>query len=70
MVKLNAKEIRKMSKEDREKKLQELKLELVKSRVSAAKTGSSKVKEIRKISARMITIGKEMERNKIIGEKK
>jgi ribosomal protein L29 len=51
-----SKEIQTMSKEDRKKNLQELKLELVKSRASASKTGSSKIKEIKKRIARIMTI--------------
>jgi ribosomal protein L29 len=69
MAKLNAKEIRKMSKEDREKKFHELELEIVKSRVNASKTGSSKVKEIKKLIARMITINKEPKNVNIGGKK-
>ena len=49
------KEIRNMNKEDREKKLKELKLEMIKARVGVAKSGSSKIKEIRKIIARIFT---------------
>jgi large subunit ribosomal protein L29 len=58
MATLKPKDIRNMSKEDREKKLKELKLELVKSRTSASKTGSSRIKDIKKIIARIITINK------------
>ena len=59
MATLKAKDIRKMGKEEREKKLEELKTELMKSRISASKTGSSKIKEIRKIIARILTINKQ-----------
>ncbi len=58
MVKLKAKDIRKMSKMEREEKMKELRMELVKSRVSASKTGNSKVREIKRLIARMITINK------------
>ena len=58
MAKLKAKEIRKMSKEEIRKKLEELKMELLKSRVNASKTGSSKVKEIKRLIARLLTIDK------------
>lgn len=47
-----------MSKEDREKKLKELRLELVKSKASAVKTGGAKTKEIKKIIARILTLNK------------
>ena len=52
------KEISKMTGEERKKKFKEIKLELMKSRVSAAKTGSSKTREARKIIARMFTLDK------------
>ncbi len=49
------KEITKLSETDRTKKMKELKMELVKSKVSATKTGSAKTKQIKKIIARMLT---------------
>jgi len=49
------KEIEKLSEKDREKKLKELKLELVKSKANVSKTGSAKVKGIKKIIARIHT---------------
>jgi len=58
MARLKTEEIKKMNKNDVEKKIKELKLELVKAKVSASKTGSSKVKEIKKIIARIITLNK------------
>lgn len=53
MATLKFAEIKKMNTGDREKKLKEMKMELVKAK--AAKTGSSKAKEIRKIIARIHT---------------
>ncbi|MFH1585331.1 MAG: 50S ribosomal protein L29 [archaeon] len=53
------KELKKLSKQDREKKLKELKLERIKSKAAASKTGSSKTKEIKKIIARILTINAE-----------
>ena len=53
---MKAKEIAKMGKSEREKKLKELKMELIKTNAGAAKTGSSKGKEIKKIIARIHTI--------------
>jgi len=50
------KEIQKLGKDEREKRLKELKMELVKSKVAGAKTGSSKIKEIKKIIARILTL--------------
>ena len=52
------KELKQMSKADREKKLKDLKLEMVKSKGKASKTGSSKSREIRKMVARIITLNK------------
>lgn len=54
-----AKEIKQISKEEREKKLKDLKAELIKARVSGSKTGSSKVKEIKKMIARILTLKQE-----------
>lgn len=58
MASMKAKELRKMGKEERERKLGELKLELIKSKVNASKTGSSKKREIKKIIARILTLNK------------
>lgn len=51
-------DFRNMSKEDLNKKLKELKLELVKSKVNSSKSGTSKAKEIKKIIARIYTLNK------------
>lgn len=56
MATLKSKDIKKMNAQEREKKLKELKMELIKSKANAAKSGSSKSKEIRKIIARILTI--------------
>lgn len=58
MTTIKSKDIQKMSKEEKEKKFNELKLELIKSKVSASKAGSSKIKEIKKIMARILTLNK------------
>jgi len=50
---MKTKEIKKMSKEERMKKMEELKFELIKAR--SGKTGSSKIKEIKKTIARILT---------------
>ena len=60
---MKARDIQKMSKEERKKKLKELKMELIKSKVSASKTGSSKTKEIKKIIARILTLNKKHDGN-------
>ena len=49
------KEITKMNKEDREKKLKDLKVELVKSRARSAKAGSASTQQIKKAIARILT---------------
>jgi len=56
MATLKAKEIRDKKPQEREKKLKELKLELIKSKANAQKSGSTKAKEIKKIIARILTI--------------
>jgi len=50
------KDIQKMNHEERMKKMEELKFELIKAKAGAAKTGSSKIKEIKKIIARILTL--------------
>lgn len=45
-----------MPKKEQEKKLKELKFELAKAQANADKTGSSKIKQIKKIIARILTI--------------
>jgi len=59
-------DIQKLTDSEREKKLKELKLELVKSKAVASKTGSSRIKEIKKIIARIHTfnVSKEVLENK------
>jgi len=63
MASLKNKDLKNLSKQDREKKLKELKLELVKSKVNAAKSGNSKAKDIRKIIARILTINTSENKN-------
>lgn len=56
MASLKSKEIKKMTKAERDKKIKELKLELLKSKTPSQKTGGAKIKEIKKIIARILTI--------------
>ncbi len=56
MAKLKSQDINKLNKEDRMKRIQELKLELIKARVDASKAGTSKIKQIKKTIARILTI--------------
>ncbi|MBM3228654.1 50S ribosomal protein L29 [Candidatus Pacearchaeota archaeon] len=57
MPALKTKDLRKMSESEREKKLAELKIELVKSKINTSKTGP-KTKEIKKIIAKILTLNK------------
>ena len=50
------KELKELSKPDREKKLKELKMELVKQKVNSSNTGGSKAGQIKKIIARINTL--------------
>jgi len=65
MAKMKLADIREMASEERKKKLEELRMEIVKARVSAAKTGSSKVRQIKRLIARILTVEKENSRPKI-----
>jgi len=59
---MKAREIKNMSKENREKKLEELKLELIKSKVNPSQSGK-KIRQIKRLIARIITLntgGKEV----------
>jgi ribosomal protein L29 len=68
MATLKAKDIQRMNREDRAKKVEELKFELVKAKAHTSKTGTSKAKEIKKIIARILTLNNqnkmEIEKNK------
>ena len=58
MATLKSKEIIKMSKEERKRKLKELKIELVKSKSNVSKKENMKVREIKKIMARIYSTNK------------
>ncbi|MBU0894344.1 MAG: 50S ribosomal protein L29 [Nanoarchaeota archaeon] len=53
---MKTKELKEMTMENRKQKLKELKLELLKSKANASKSGNSKTKEIKKIIARILTL--------------
>jgi len=55
MAILRSKEIAKMNAKEREGKLKELRLELIKANVTANKSGKIKIKEIRKTIAKLLT---------------
>jgi len=63
------KEIEKLSEQDRKKKLKELKLELIKSKANVSKTGSAKVKTIKKIVARILTLNNLENKSKELKQK-
>jgi ribosomal protein L29 len=56
MATLKFKDIEKMDKKDKEIKIKELKMELIKSRAENQKAGSSKVKNLKKMIAKMFTL--------------
>ncbi len=56
MAILKSKEIKNMGKTEREAKLKELKMELIKSRAKSSQGTSSKSREIKKTIARLLTI--------------
>jgi len=58
MARIKFKDYQNMGKEERNKKLIEVKLELVKARAEASKGGSSKIREAKKTIARLLTINK------------
>ena len=58
MTTLKSKEIKKMSRDERQKRLKELKMELIKSKINASKNKGPRAREIRKIIARILTIDK------------
>ena len=60
MATLKAKDIKNMGKNDREKKLKELRLELIKSRSANAKSGN-RTKDIKRIIAKILTLNKSEE---------
>jgi ribosomal protein L29 len=68
MTNLKIKEIEKMNKEEKMKKIEELKFELVKARASAAKSGTSKARDIRRMIARILTLNNQ-ENKKGVGKK-
>jgi ribosomal protein L29 len=63
MSKLKAKDIQKMGKEERMKKIEELKFELIKAKTHASKTGTSKAKAIKRTIARILTLNNTENKN-------
>jgi len=55
MAILKSKEIAKMSDKEKQEKLQDLRLELIKANVAANKSGKIKIKEIKRTIAKILT---------------
>ena len=58
MAILRARDISKMSEKERNSKIKDLKMELIKEKVSIGKGGKLKTREIKKTIARLITINR------------
>ncbi|MBU1136438.1 MAG: 50S ribosomal protein L29 [Nanoarchaeota archaeon] len=58
MAVLKTKDIKNMTKQEKENKLKELQLELIKKNVPANKSNKIKAKEIKKAIARILTLNK------------
>jgi ribosomal protein L29 len=69
-MKLKIKDIQKMSKDERAKKIDEMKFEMIKSKANAAKSGSLKTKEIKKTIARILTLNNQEKKSKKVEENK
>lgn len=58
MPKLKTTEIKKMSMDEINRKIEELKMELIKANISASKTGTSKTREIKRLIAKLLTLNR------------
>lgn len=68
MAILKSKDITKMSENEIEEKLKELKMELMKNKINAAKGGKMKTREIKRTIARLLTINKLNKLNKFVAK--
>jgi ribosomal protein L29 len=59
MAILKNKDIEKMSIKEREEKIKDLKMELLKERINIGKGGKNKIKEIKKTIARLLTFNRQ-----------
>ena len=64
MAILKTNEILKMSQKDRDTKLSELKMELIKNKINVTKGGKLKTRELKKTIARILTINRLNKSNK------
>jgi ribosomal protein L29 len=69
MTTLKMKDIQKMNKDERMKKIKEMNFELVKARANATKSGNSKAKEIKKIIARILTFNNQDKHAEVVEHK-
>jgi ribosomal protein L29 len=58
MAVIKRRELKNLNDKEREEKLKELKMELIKAKVSAGKSGKAKIKEIKKTISRILTLKK------------
>jgi ribosomal protein L29 len=68
MASMKSTDIQKMNKEERMKKIEELKLELIKAKISASKAGTSKMKEIRRMIAKILTFNAQENKQKVLNK--
>ncbi|MDD5012732.1 MAG: 50S ribosomal protein L29 [Candidatus Nanoarchaeia archaeon] len=68
MTTLKMKDIQKMSKDERMKKIEEMKFELVKAKANPTKAGS-KAKEIKRIIARILTFNNQNKNAEVVEHK-
>ncbi len=67
-MRLKSKDIQKLNHDEKMKKIEELKFELVKSKGNAQK-GSARSKEIKKTIARILTLSRENKNSKVENQK-
>ena len=61
---MKSRDLKGMSNEEKSAKIKELKMELIKSRINASKTGSLKTREIKKTIAKLLTTKEEPNQTK------
>jgi len=69
MAILKNNDISKMTNKEREGKVQELKMELMKERVNLAKGGKIKIKEIKRTIAKLLTFNRQEQPAKHVGSR-
>ncbi|HLC77898.1 MAG TPA: 50S ribosomal protein L29 [Candidatus Nanoarchaeia archaeon] len=58
MANTKSKELGSLNREDKERKLKELNMELIKARVSSRKSGSAKIRRAKRAIAKILTLNK------------